>query len=118
MEKQSGPKGLDLKLDIALEWAKNWRSSNDYDHTALHGIHVSKFDLDRMKDQEADGARFYLGIDQKGDAKVMVVGTKWNPETGTYDDMLPEMEHEGKVYDFSMPCPKACSSKSPFNDIK
>lgn len=114
----SDSKGTTLDLKSALEYAKNWRNSKDYKHAALHGFHVPVFDLEAVLGEGVNGVRFYLGIDDKGEAKIMLVGTIWNPDTLLFDDMLPEMEHTGNIYDFSMPCPKACSTKSPFNDIK
>jgi len=114
-------KGLTLDLPLALEYAKRWRNSKDkYKYEALHGFQMSIMDLEAILGENASGVRLYLGINDKNEAKIMLVGTvltQHGDGTITHDDMLPKMAQTGNVYDFSMPCPKACSSVSPFNNL-
>lgn len=110
--------GVDLDLKKALEYAKNWRNSKDFDHTALNGFHIATLDLNTLMSEAKNGIRVYMGLDENNNPKLILVGTFWNDKTETYDDMLPLLsDNPGKVYDFSMPCPKACSSVSPFNEL-
>lgn len=121
-EPQPYPEGLDIDLDLALGYAKRWRHSKDlYAHEKLHGFHVSITDFEAMLGENATGVRLYLGLDDQNNAKIMFVGTILTTHADgsiTFDDMLKDTKMSGKVYDFSMPCPRECSSVSPFNDIK
>ncbi|WP_116787539.1 hypothetical protein [Flavobacterium psychrotrophum] len=125
LEPEDYPEGLIFPLDKALANAKRWRDpETKFAYNKLHGFYIPHLDLAALTglaESGASGARAYLGIDENNNAKLVLVGTiSTQHEDGsvTYDDMLPGMKHTGKVYDFSMPCPRECSSVSPFNDIK
>jgi hypothetical protein len=108
-----------ITLEKAREYAKNWRDpKTEFDHTALHAFLIPKDSMQRIIDEMPDtGIRAYLGISETGEPKLMIVGTKYNHQMQTHDDMLPESESPGRIYDFTVPCPRACGYMSPLNDL-
>ncbi|EIA10511.1 hypothetical protein HJ01_00017 [Flavobacterium frigoris PS1] len=48
----------------------------------------------------------------------MIVGTKYNPDRGIYEDMITvgvstNEEEQDDIYDFTRPCPTDCDPSSP-----
>jgi hypothetical protein len=110
-----------IDLTTARDYAKRWRAEDsDYEkHNKLNAFLIPKQNLQYLLDQDVDAVRAYLGVDEDGVEKLMIVGTKWSHETETHDDMLPLMDSkfQGKIYDFTRPCPQACGHKSALNDL-
>lgn len=108
-----------IDLPTALGYAKNWRDpALAYKYTELHGFLMAKENLEDLLSQNPDGVRAYLGIDSEtGQAKLMLVGTKWHGPTESHNDMLPGTANAGEIFDFTRPCPKACGFESPFNNL-
>lgn len=110
-----------ISLTTAREYAKRWRSEEgSYDkHNKLHAFLIPKENLEALLKEDVDAVRAYIGVDEKGGEKLMIVGTKWSHETETQDDMLPLLgtKFAGKIYDFTMPCPRFCGHKSALNEL-
>jgi len=90
-----------IPLETAQAWARKWRETSE-----LKGFWIPKEDLMQMHRHQGDvDVRAYLGIDEKGEPKLMLVGVKDNV------DMIDEAK-ELYIYDFSKPCPTMCDLKS------
>jgi hypothetical protein len=107
-----------IPLEVAQAWARRWRKveGNYNKHHELHAFLIPKDDLSEVLSEGVDAVRAYLGVDENNVEKLMIVGTKYDPITETYIDMLPGGEIEGNIYDFTRPCPPACDKKSKLND--
>ena len=135
---------LTISLNTAREYAKRWREEkSDYDdHNRLHGFLIPRQNLEALLAQitaieeknaandsnandgeNKDGIynlRAYIGVDENGYEKLMVVGTKYNKVMQSHDDMLPLLDTAipGKIYDFTRPCPQSCGYMSALNDLE
>jgi hypothetical protein len=114
----------DLKADFTIDlktaqtYAKKWRDKDSsFDYRGLHGFLIPAENLQKLLDQGPDAIRAYIGVDDDGYAKLMIVGTKWSHPTESHDDMLPDSKFPGRIYDFTRPCPPACGYMSPLNDL-
>lgn len=108
-----------ISLETAQEWAKKWRDEEaGYNsHNDVHGFLIPIEDIQLLLRQNVDAIRAYIGVDEDNVEKLMLVGTKYNPDHDTYDDMLPGLKPEGRIYDFTKPCPPACAYDSPLNKL-
>ena len=108
-----------ITLETAQQWAKKWRQgeANYNSHNDVHGFLIPKEDIQLLLEQDIDALRAYIGVDENNVEKLMIVGTKFNDQQGTYDDMLPGAVHEGRIYDFTQPCPPVCAYNSPLNKL-
>ncbi|WP_136668973.1 hypothetical protein [Flavobacterium sp. H122] len=109
-------------LKDAKTWAKRWRKEEgDYNkHHKLKAFLIPKVDLQEVLTEGIDAARAYIGIDNNGVERLMIVGTKYDEKTGNYIDMITadptnEVLTDGDIYDFTRPCPSACDPDSPLN---
>lgn len=108
-----------VELETAQEWAKRWRKqTGEYDrHHEVKAFLIPLQDLQDVIDSGAENVRAYLGADEDGTPKLMMVGTKWDKEHQSHNDMLPGTGLDGKVYDFTRPCPPGCGYNSPLDNI-
>lgn len=108
-----------IDLETAQKWAKKWRQVEGVynKHKEIHAFLIPKESIEGVMAQGVDSVRAYLGVDEKNEEKLMLVGTKYDKVTDTYIDMLPGGEIEGRIYDFTRPCPPACDKKSKLNDL-
>ena len=111
-----------IPLKTAQKWAKRWskKEGNYNKHNKLNAFLIPKVDLLEVLAEGVDAVRAYIGVDDAGIEKLMIVGTKYNPETGIYEDMITEGvgDNEGTgndIYDFTEPCPPASDPASPLN---
>lgn len=94
-----------IDLDLAQKWAANWRKEN-----TLKGFLIPKEDITQLLEDHPDkvaNIRGYLGIDEEGEPKLMIVGVD---DDGC--DLINAKEHH-YIYDFTKPCPNTCDQKSP-----
>jgi len=108
-----------IELREAQDWARKWRKEEgEYNaHHEVHAFLIPVEDINQLIEQGVDAVRAYLGVDKDDVEKLMIVGTRWNDQMKTYDDMLPGAPVEGLIYDFTMPCPPACGYNSPLNNL-
>ena len=111
-----------ISLNEAQRWAKRWsKKEGDYNkHHNLNAFLIPKVDLLEVLKEGVDAVRAYIGVDDNGVEKLMIVGTKLDPKTGIYVDMITvgigNVEGEqDNIYDFTEPCPPAGDPKSPLN---
>ena len=111
-----------IPLKTAQKWANRWtkREGNYNKHHQVNAFLIPKVDLLEVLAEGVDAVRAYIGVDDTGLEKLMIVGTKFNPETGIYVDMISgtlgnSAVGEDNIYDFTEPCPPACDPESPLN---
>jgi hypothetical protein len=106
-----------IPLKEARKWAKRWtkKEGNYNKHHELHAFLIPKVDLLEVLAEGIDAVRAYIGVDNEGIEKLMIVGTKYDPATGIYVDMI--IVGDGNVadaiYDVTQPCPPVCDANSP-----
>lgn len=100
-----------LSLVDAIRYASRWRKEEGtYNaHHEVHAFLIPKIDFVEVLDEEIDAVRAYLGVDDLGEEKLMIVGTKYNPETETYEDIIPDGMENVSIFDMTKPCPNACA---------
>ena len=111
-----------ISLNEAQRWAKRWsKEEGQYNkHHNVNAFLIPKVDLLEVLNEGVDAVRAYIGVDDNGAEKLMIVGTKLDPKTGIYVDMITvgigNVEGEqDNIYDFTEPCPPAGDPKSPLN---
>ncbi len=111
-----------IPLKTAQKWAKRWsKKEGDYNkHQHVNAFLIPKVDLLEVLSEGVDAVRAYIGVDDAGVEKLMIVGTKFNPETGIYVDMISDTlgnsaAGQDNIYDFTEPCPPASDPESPLN---
>ena len=108
-----------ISLNEAQRWAKRWsKEEGQYNkHHNVHAFLIPKKDILEVLVEGIDAVRAYIGVNDKGVEKLMIVGTKLDPLTGIYVDMISEGDGVNKeadtIYDFTEPCPTACDPESP-----
>jgi len=108
-----------IDLPTAQAWARKWRQEEGtYNaHTDVHAFFIPLIDINQILAEGVDGIRAYLGVDDDNVEKLMLVGTRWNEEMQTQDDMLPDARDVGRIYDFTQPCPPYCGYNSSLNNL-
>lgn len=108
-----------IPLATAQKWAKRWskKEGNYNKHHELHAFLIPKVDLIEVLTEGVDAVRAYIGIDDKGVEKLMIVGTKLDAKTGIYVDLITvgdgNSEVPDAIYDVTQPCPPVCDPNSP-----
>jgi hypothetical protein len=113
-----------ITLHDAQRWALTWRKvQGTYNsHNELMAFHIPLEDIKLIQSEGADAVRAYLGVNDEGEEKLMIVGTKYDSDTGLYNDMIPGVDAKGdpttgNIYDFTRPCPQSCGHNSLLKDI-
>ncbi|MFV8328342.1 hypothetical protein [Flavobacterium sp. ZS1P14] len=111
-----------IPLKEAQKWAKRWaKKEGDYNkHHQLNAFLIPKVDLLEVLAEGIDAVRAYIGVDENNVEKLMIVGTKFDAETGIYVDMITvgaanAGDQRDDVYDFTSPCPPNGDPSSPLN---
>ena len=86
----------------------------------MNAFLIPKVDLLQVLAEDIDAVRAYIGVDDNNVEKLMIVGTKFDAETGIYIDMISvEVANanieQDSVYDFTFPCPPNGDPASPLN---
>lgn len=108
-----------ISLQEAKRWSKRWsKQEGDYNkHHHVHAFLIPKIDIQEVLTEGIDAVRAYIGVDDNGKEKLMIVGTKYDATTNTYMDLISNsVESENTpedIYDFTEPCPSACDPESP-----
>ena len=108
-----------IPLKTAQRWAKRWsKREGDYNkHHHLNAFLIPKIDLVEVLKEGVDAVRAYIGVDDDGVEKLMIVGTKYDPLTQIYVDMITQDNGdagatEDAIYDFTSPCPSTCDPET------
>jgi hypothetical protein len=111
-----------IPLSDAQRWAKRWsqKEGNYNKHHKVNAFLIPKVDLQEVLKEGVDAVRAYIGVDDNGIEKLMIVGTQLDQKTGIYVDMITvsagnTKEVQDAIYDFTEPCPPAGDPKSPLN---
>lgn len=122
-----------ISVAQAKEWTEKWHKQNPKQSKGflmpiedllgcLIEMGIIKVDSDgngTVTYKENEKVRTYLGIDTKGEEKLIMVGTK--NEDGTYIDIIGDETKAEKgpgvsgIFDFSEPCPTNCDPNSALN---
>ena len=108
-----------ISLKEAQRWAKRWtKEEGQYNkHHHVLAFLIPKKDILEVLVEGIDAARAYIGVNDEGVEKLMIVGTKFDPLTGIYVDMISDEVGVNKeadnIYDFTRPCPTDCDPSSP-----
>jgi hypothetical protein len=107
-------KDTEISLETAERWVKKWKEAKPelVKKKKVNSYHIPKYNLEKVLAQGIDAARAYVGINDKGEETLMIVGTKYDALTKTFLDMLPRQvscnipeADEGEIYDFTEPSP-------------
>jgi hypothetical protein len=98
-----------IPLKQAQLWAQNWRKNPN---TSVIAFLIPEVDLTQViAERETVNVRTYLGIDEKGNCKLMIVGVDSNGA-----DLIDDAKGQ-YIYDFSSACKPDCDVNSPLFDI-
>jgi cystathionine beta-lyase family protein involved in aluminum resistance len=109
-----------IPLAAAQKWAKRWAKKEGHynKHHELQAFLIPKVDLIEVLAEGVDAVRAYIGVDDNGVEKLMIVGAKYDPITIIYVDMISvgvenAITQQNDIYDFTRPCPPSCDPNSP-----
>ena len=121
-EKIQGKSINAIPLKTAQKWAKRWsKEEGDYNkHHHVNAFLIPKVDLLEVLKEGVDAVRAYIGVDDNNVEKLMIVGTKYDPVTKIYVDMITvgvgnAIAEQDDIYDFTSPCPPNGDPNSPLN---
>lgn len=79
-----------ISLNEAQRWAKRWSKKEGHynKHHNVNAFLIPKVDLLEVLKEGVDAVRAYIGVDDNDVEKLMIVGTKLDPKTGIYVDMI------------------------------
>jgi hypothetical protein len=100
-----------ISLETAQRWAERWKKVHgEYDkHHLIKAFLIPGIDIKQvMNETGVNDVRAYLGVDDNGTERLMIVGVD---QEG--NDMIDD-ENGQYIYDFSLPCPNTCNKKAPF----
>lgn len=99
-----------IPLETAQEWAARWRENPE---NIVKAFLIPREDITELLKADSVGdVRAYVGIDENGTHKLMLVGVDElerdliNAEAGKF------------IYDFTKPCPSVCDTKSPLYTLE
>ncbi len=94
-----------IDLATAQEWARAWKANPD---TSVKAHLIPQVNITQlMESQGCQDIRAYLGLDDNGEAKLMMVAVDENG-----NDLIDESQGH-YIYDFTTPCPLDCDVNSP-----
>jgi hypothetical protein len=94
-----------ITLQQAQKWAQNWRDNPSPD---VYAFLIPEIDITQvMQERQTVNVRSYLGIDEDGKYKLMIVGVDSNG-----NDLIDDAAGQ-YIYDFTTGCPKICDVNSP-----
>ena len=99
-----------ITLQTAQAWAKKWR---DTPGATVKAHLIPQIDITQlMNEKDVVDIRAYIGIDDNGENKLMLVGVDANG-----NDLIDDA-NEQYIYDFTKPCPTTCNVTSPLYTLK
>ncbi len=117
-------KDTEISLETAERWVKKWREAKPESakKKKVNSFLIPKYNLEKVLEQGIDAARAYIGINDKGEETLMIVGTRYDAKTEIYLDMIPRKvacnipeAGEGEIYDFTSACPPNGDPSSPLD---
>lgn len=99
-----------ITLETAQAWAKKWR---DTPGATVKAHLIPQIDITQlMNEKDVVDVRAYIGIDENGENKLMLVGVD-----AEGNDLIDDA-NEQYIYDFTKPCPTTCNVTSPLYTLK
>lgn len=99
-----------ISLETAQAWAKKWR---DTPGATIKAHLIPQADITQlMAEKDVQDVRAYIGIDENGINKLMLVGVDANG-----NDLINDANNQ-YIYDFTQPCPDTCNVTSPLYTLK
>lgn len=99
-----------ITLTTAQAWAQKWR---DTPGANVKAHLIPRIDIVQlMNNEETVDVRAYIGIDDNGENKLMLVGVDADG-----NDLIDETKGQ-YIYDFTKPCPTTCNVTSPLYTLK
>ena len=127
MEENNKLKVGDTKIDLktAQKWVAKWKDPKEGTDVKkkVDSYLIPVQNLTLVLAQGIDAARAYVGINDKGEQTLMIVGTKYDKDKDLYIDMLPgygletgDGDTDFGIYDFVEPSPpNTADPSSPMN---
>jgi hypothetical protein len=98
-----------ITLAQAQQWAQNWRNNPD---TAVIAFLIPEVDLTQViAERETVNVRTYLGIDDLGNSKLLIVGVD-----ASGNDLIDDAKGQ-YIYDMTTACQPLCDVNSPLFNI-
>lgn len=99
-----------ITLQQAQEWATTWRSnpSNTVKAHLIPNLDITQL----LNETNVVDVRAYIGVDENGINKLMLVGVDING-----NDLIDDTNKQ-YIYDFTKPCPSTCDVDSPLYTLK
>lgn len=127
----SATKPLTRTLQEGKDWTKTWQTKHKTTSKAFRipaddlvacfnemkisfTINASTNKLQIVPDTYNAAIRGYMAIDDKGEEKMLVVGTKTSDGIN-YIDITKDPAGDSAIYDFTTPCPNDCDPGSILN---
>jgi hypothetical protein len=97
-----------ITLEEAKSWAKKWRTSPPKELAYAHLIKGEVLSAILAAENVVD-VRVYMGVDENGDQKLILVGVDANGKD------LIDTNH--LIYDRTVVCPPGCDASSPLINL-
>ena len=99
-----------ISLTTAQDWAARWRATPG---ATVKAHLIPQVDITQlMAEKDVVDVRAYIGIDENGENKLMLVGVDADG-----NDLIDD-NNEQYIYDFTKPCPTVCCVESPLYTLK
>lgn len=99
-----------ISLECAQNWAARWRENPE---NTVKAHLIPRVDItELLAEKEVVDIRAYIGVDEDGVNKLMLVGVDADG-----NDLIND-ELQQYIYDFTQPCPTTCDINSPLYTLK
>lgn len=99
-----------ISLESAQQWATRWRSNPE---NTVKAHLIPQIDVtELLAEDDVVDIRAYIGIDDDGVNKLMLVGVDKDG-----NDLIDDNKKQ-YIYDFTRPCPTTCDVASPLYTLK
>jgi hypothetical protein len=99
-----------ITLEQAQEWATTWRENPEHVIKAFLILQLDFVQL--IAERDVQDVRAYIGTDENGNQKLMLVGVNSNGQ-----DLINDTNNQN-IYDFTTTCPEFCDTESPLFTLK
>lgn len=109
-ETKTGIEQNAISLETAQAWATRWRSNPE---NTVKAHLIPQIDItELLAEDEVVDVRAYIGVDENGVNKLMLVGVD-----SKGNDLIDD-DKKQYIYDFTKPCPSTCDIVSPLYTLK
>ncbi|MBI9034332.1 MAG: hypothetical protein JEZ03_07665 [Bacteroidales bacterium] len=108
-------KDCEIPIATAIDWVRRWKHARKdqlwWAGHVFNAFLIPHNDLQGILDEGATDARAYMGINEREEIKLILVGVDANGKDMIDADLYP-------VYDFTTPCPPICDLGSLLNSAE